>query len=94
MASRLKLGPILQQEMLNFKVKIDPQRAHDSYSAWREADHDDLILSVALAAWYGEQCAKAPQIDYSIYDVEFITNESTIDPFSSSPFGAIDIFEY
>ncbi len=53
-ASRLELGAILQAEMLNFKVKIDPTTAHDSYSAWREADHDDLVLSVALAAWYGE----------------------------------------
>jgi hypothetical protein len=53
-ASKLKLGPVLSQEMLNFKVKIDPMTAHDSYSAWREEDHDDLVLSVALAAWYGE----------------------------------------
>jgi len=52
-ASRLKLGPVLSQEMLNFKVKIDPMTAHDSYSAWQEEDHDDLVLSVALAAWYG-----------------------------------------
>ena len=54
-AGKLELGPILQQEMLNFRVKIDPATAHDSYSAWREADHDDLVLSVALACWWGEQ---------------------------------------
>jgi hypothetical protein len=54
-ASKLALGSILQAEMLNFKVKIDPITAHDSYSAWREADHDDLILAVALAAWWAEQ---------------------------------------
>jgi hypothetical protein len=53
-ASKLELGPILQAEMLNFKVKIDPATAHDSYSAWREGDHDDLVLAVALAAWCGE----------------------------------------
>lgn len=57
-ASKLKLGPVLSQEMLNFKVKIDPMTAHDSYSAWREEDHDDLVLSVALAAWYGENGPK------------------------------------
>ena len=56
---RLKIAPgplsdILATEMLNFKVKIDPATAHDSYSTWREADHDDLVLSVALACWYGE----------------------------------------
>jgi hypothetical protein len=22
---------------------------------WREAQHDDLVLSVAFAVWYGEQ---------------------------------------
>lgn len=54
-ASKLELGSILQQEMLNFKVKIDPLTAHDSYSAWREQDHDDLVLAVALACWWGEQ---------------------------------------
>ena len=53
-ASKLKLGSVLQAEMLNFKVKIDPVTAHDSYSAWRESDHDDLVLAVALAAWYAE----------------------------------------
>lgn len=57
-ASKLTLGSVLSQEMLNFKVKIDPMTAHDSYSAWREEDHDDLVLSVALAAWYGENGPK------------------------------------
>ena len=60
---RLKVAPgplsdTLAKEMLNFKVKIDPLTAHDSYSAWREAEHDDLVLSVALAAWYGERIPK------------------------------------
>ncbi|NPV62811.1 MAG: hypothetical protein HPY61_09320 [Methanotrichaceae archaeon] len=54
-SSKLPLASILQTELLNFKVKIDPVTAHDSYSAWREADHDDLVLSVALAAWRGER---------------------------------------
>jgi hypothetical protein len=42
---------LLIKELLNFKVKIDPQTAHDSYAAWREADHDDLVLATALACW-------------------------------------------
>lgn len=54
-SSRLPMAAILQQELLNFKVKIDPVTAHDSYSAWRDQDHDDLVLSVAMAAWHGEQ---------------------------------------
>lgn len=59
-ASRLPLGPVLSQEMLNFKCKIDPVTAHDSYSAWREQDHDDLVLSVAMAAWFGERSRPKP----------------------------------
>ena len=54
-SKKLSLASVLQSELLTFKVKIDPITAHDSYSAWREQDHDDLVLSVALAAWWGEQ---------------------------------------
>jgi hypothetical protein len=43
---------ILRSELQNFRVKIDPRTAHDSYSHWREADHDDLVLATALAAWF------------------------------------------
>jgi hypothetical protein len=57
-SNKLKLGPILQAEMLNFKVKIDPVTAHDSYSAWRDNEHDDLVLSAALAAWWAERAPK------------------------------------
>jgi hypothetical protein len=53
-SDKLKLGGILQQELLNFNYKFDPKTAHDSYGCWREAIHDDLVLSVSLAAWYGE----------------------------------------
>lgn len=45
---------VLEQELTNFKVTIDPVTAHDSYSAWREKDHDDLVLALALACWWGE----------------------------------------
>ena len=51
-AEGLPLVDVLVNELLNFKVKIDPVTAHDSYSAWREGIHDDLVLSVALACWY------------------------------------------
>ncbi|OPY55270.1 MAG: hypothetical protein A4E48_00124 [Methanosaeta sp. PtaU1.Bin060] len=54
-SSKLKLGPVLQAEMLNFRVKIDPVTAHDSYSAWRDNEHDDLVLSAALATWWAER---------------------------------------
>lgn len=42
----------LQAELLNFRMKIDPKTAHDSYSHWRESAHDDLVLSAAIALWF------------------------------------------
>ena len=53
-AAGLEMASILRDELLNFQVKIDPRMAHDSYSAWREKDHDDLVLATGLACWYGE----------------------------------------
>ena len=44
--------PTLKAELQNFKVKIDPKTAHDSYSHWREGQHDDLVLSLAMATWF------------------------------------------
>jgi len=57
-AGGLKLAPVLVEELLNFKVKINVKTAHDSYEAWREGIHDDLVLAVALACWYGERHKK------------------------------------
>ncbi len=62
-AKRLKIVPTLKEaqtltsELLAFKVSIS-LKGHDSYGndvgPWRENPHDDLVLAVALAAWYGE----------------------------------------
>lgn len=51
-AEGLSHASIFVQELLNFKVKINVKTAHDSYEAWREGVHDDLVLSVSLACWY------------------------------------------
>jgi hypothetical protein len=58
-ADSLPEAQTLIREMLNFKIKIDPVTAHDSYSAWRESQHDDLVLATALALWCGEKCQPA-----------------------------------
>lgn len=47
--------PQLVRELLAFRVKIDPLTAHDSYGAWREGAHDDLVLAVAVATWWGQR---------------------------------------
>ena len=53
-AAGLPLADVLRKELLNFRVKIDPRTAHDSYSHWREGNHDDLVLATAVACWYRE----------------------------------------
>lgn len=51
-AKGLPEAPTLKQELQTFRLKIDPRTAHDTYSHWREGEHDDLVLAVALACWY------------------------------------------
>ena len=53
-AASLPESATLKSELLHFRVKIDPRTAHDSYSHWREGDHDDLVLATALACWFRE----------------------------------------
>jgi len=52
-AKQLPEAKTLVDELLNFKVKITVN-ANDTYGTWREGVHDDLVLAVALACWYGE----------------------------------------
>lgn len=56
-AAGLPEASTLVRELMNFQFKIDPRTAHDSYGAWREGAHDDLVLAVALACWYSERAA-------------------------------------
>jgi hypothetical protein len=49
-AASLPHAKTLIDELLNFKVKVSAA-GHDSYEAWREGDHDDLVLSVAMACF-------------------------------------------
>lgn len=59
MAKNLDLAPVLTNELVNFKVKINIATGNDSYEAWRESIHDDLVLAVALACWYAEHGPRA-----------------------------------
>jgi len=53
-AGKLDHARTLNNELLDFKVKIDKETGHDSYEH-RSGAHDDLVLSVAVAVWYGEK---------------------------------------
>ncbi len=49
-AKGLPHAELLTNEMLKFRAKISAG-GHDSYEAWRESEHDDLILALAMAIW-------------------------------------------
>ncbi|MGA7075850.1 MAG: hypothetical protein WBZ42_04805 [Halobacteriota archaeon] len=51
-APGIKYKDTLIRELQNFQVEINVATGHDSYAAWREGEHDDLVLSLALACWW------------------------------------------
>jgi hypothetical protein len=53
-AADLPLTPVLEKELENFRVKVTPDR-NETFASWRENMHDDLVLALALALWYGER---------------------------------------
>ena len=60
---RLKIAPCPEREVLlkeasEFSVKITAA-GNESFESWRESAHDDLVLSLALAAWAAE-CVEFP----------------------------------
>jgi hypothetical protein len=64
-AAGLPLLDVLRKKLQAFEVKINPATAHDSYLSWREGSHDDLVLAVAMAAWYREWRAGDVAIGFS-----------------------------
>lgn len=49
------LVEVLAQELVDFRAKLNRRTANTSYEAWREQEHDDLVLSVAMAVWYADR---------------------------------------
>ncbi len=60
-AGRFQIAPTLPdaaalgRELVNFRVKVNLATGNETLESWRERDHDDLVLAVALACWYGER---------------------------------------
>jgi hypothetical protein len=51
---RLPFAKELDRELADFQTRITPA-AHEQYGVWREGQHDDLVLAVAIAAWLAER---------------------------------------
>jgi hypothetical protein len=46
----LRESETLAAELANMRIKVS-LAGHDTYGAWREGQHDDLVLAAALACW-------------------------------------------
>lgn len=46
---------LLERELLRFRAKISLSSGKETYEAWREEDHDDLVLAVSLGCWLNEK---------------------------------------
>jgi hypothetical protein len=54
-AKQMPLVDVLLNELRTFAVKITAA-GNETFAAWREGQHDDLVLSLACAIWVGENC--------------------------------------
>lgn len=54
-AKQLREAATLRKELQHFRVKVNISTGNESFEAWREKDHDDLVLATALALWIGER---------------------------------------
>jgi len=52
-SERLPEARTLVKELQGFQRRVS-RAGNEQYEAWREGTHDDLVLSVSLAAWYRE----------------------------------------
>jgi hypothetical protein len=50
-AEGLELWGVLKEELQSFRRKQNPKTSHVSFEHWRDSDHDDLVLAVAMACW-------------------------------------------
>jgi hypothetical protein len=61
-APQLEQAPVLVRELETFSVKITPA-GNETFESWRERDHDDLVLALALACWAAETIPWPPPRD-------------------------------
>jgi hypothetical protein len=71
LAAELVEVATLTQELRAFGVKFTPS-GRDAYGVWREGQHDDLVLALALACWWSERGGASAQefVDFYAQVVE------------------------
>jgi hypothetical protein len=58
---KLQEAATLRKELSTFKSKIS-LAGNESLAAWREKDHDDLVLSCCMAVWFGENFGRKAKV--------------------------------
>jgi hypothetical protein len=58
MGGGIPFADVLINELRNFHVAVNIATGHDSYEAWRDGDHYDLVFAVSLACWYAFEAQK------------------------------------
>jgi hypothetical protein len=53
-AAGLPQAAVLIEELKTFKVKITTA-GNEVFESWRDRDHDDLVLALAIACWMGRK---------------------------------------
>jgi hypothetical protein len=56
-SKELPTAGVLTQELSTFRTRIT-LATNEVYGTWREGDHDDTVLAVALACWVGEHAMR------------------------------------
>jgi hypothetical protein len=59
-AKALPEAATLVREARNFQWKVS-KTGQDLYGAWREGQHDDLLLAAAIGVWWGQRTAMRPR---------------------------------
>lgn len=52
-SGRLKLYAEFRKELENFDARQNARTGHVSYETWRDGEHDDLVLAVAMSIYSG-----------------------------------------
>jgi hypothetical protein len=52
-ASGMRETATLTRELAEMRVRVSPS-GQEQFGVWREGEHDDLVLAVALACWAGK----------------------------------------
>jgi hypothetical protein len=50
--SKMPIIKKFEEELTGFRMKVNQKTGHDSYEAWMEKIHDDLVISAAMAVWW------------------------------------------